>query len=179
MLKSSPIRLAAVAFALAVIPLFAQEPEGKKLDLIQGPGTAKLGNIAQVAVPAGYVFIDGKSLREYLKAMGEPVSDNLLGSLDPTNGEWSVMFTFQDIGYVKDDEKDKLDADKLLQQFREGTEAANKIRAKSGIPPVHVVGWEQPPKYNETTHNLEWAQEGLETSGGCGRGHRGFNEEDF
>ena len=160
MQNRNPIALAVCGLALATLPLPAQTSEGKKLEVLHGPATAKLGDVAQVAVPAGFVFIDGKSLREYLKAMGEPVSDNLLGSLDPTNGDWSVMFTFQDIGYVKDDDKDKLDADKLLQQFKDGTEAANKVRARSGIPPVHVVGWEQPPKYSDTTHNLEWAIRG-------------------
>jgi len=84
----------------------------------------------------------------------------LLGALDPTNADWSVMFTFHDLGYVKDDDKDKLDADKLLQQFKDGTEAANQVRARSGNPPIHVIGWEQPPKYNEISHNLEWAIRG-------------------
>lgn len=132
----------------------------EKIKVLHGPATAKLGFVAEINVPEGFVFMDGKTLRELLKAAGEPVSDNLLGSLDPTNGHWSVMFSFDESGYVKDDDKDKLDADKLLQQFKDGTEAANKVRARSGIPPIHVVGWEQPPKYNETTHNLEWALRG-------------------
>ncbi len=160
MLNRNPIRLAVCGLVLATLPLLAQTSEGKKLEVLQGPATAKLGAIAQVAVPAGFVFIDGKTLREYLKAVGEPVSDNLLGSLDPTNGDWSVMFSFHDIGYVKDDDKDKLDANKLLQQFKDGTEVANKIRERSKIPPIHVVGWEQPPRYNDITHNLEWAIRG-------------------
>ncbi len=160
MQKHSSIAVAVCGIALAAPLLFAQPAEGKKLQVLHGPTVAKLADVAQVAVPAGYVFIDGKSLREYLKAVGEPVSDNLLGSLDPTNSDWSVMFSFHDIGYVKDDDKDKLDADKLLQQFKDGTEAANKIRARADIPPIHVVGWEKPPKYNETTHNLEWAIRG-------------------
>ena len=27
----------------------------------------------------------------------------------------------------------------------------------AGRPPLQIVGWEVPPQYNETTHNLEWA----------------------
>lgn len=148
------------AFAFGALPLHAQSEPLKKPGLIEGPATAKLGEVAQLEVPPGYVFIDGKTLRALLKAGGNPVSGNELGSLEPTNGNWSVMFRFSDIGYVKDDEKDRLDADKLLQSYKEGTEAANKMRTEAGSPPIHVVGWEQPPRYNETTHNLEWAIRG-------------------
>lgn len=138
----------------------ADQEAAEKIKFLKGPATAKLGFVAELNVPEGYVFVDGKTLRGLLQAAGEPVSDNLLGSVEPTNAHWSVMFSFDDSGYVKDDDKDKLNADKLLQQFKDGTEEANKFRAKSGIPPIHVVGWEQPPKYNETTHNLEWALRG-------------------
>ena len=61
------------------------------------------------------------------------------------------------MGYVKDDEKDKLNADKLLASIKRGTAEANKERVAAGNPPLEVVGWEVPPKYDETTHNLEWA----------------------
>jgi len=156
------VLLAVCVLALAAPPLSAQITNvGKpKLDILRGPATARLGSAAQIEVPVGFVFIDGKTLRALLKAGGNPVSGDELGSLEPTNAEWSVMFRFHDIGYVKDDDKDKLDADKLLQDYREGTEAANKMRAQAGSPPIHVVGWEQPPKYNPITHNLEWAIRG-------------------
>ena len=71
--------------------------------------------------------------------------------------QWSVIFEFNDVGFVKDDEKDKLDADKLLASIKAGTEAANEERKKMGNAPLLIVGWEQPPKYNDQTHNLEWA----------------------
>ena len=43
----------------------------------------------------------------------------------PTNGDWQVMFEYDDVGFVKDDEKDKLNADKLLDAIKRGTAAAN------------------------------------------------------
>jgi uncharacterized membrane-anchored protein len=42
----------------------------------------------------------------------------------------------------------------MLQAIKEGNEAANKERKRRGISPLHILGWEQPPRYNETTHNL-------------------------
>jgi len=153
--------LAAVLAAVFLTQsLCAQSSKGAKPGFVEGPATAKLGKVAQIEVPVGYTFVDGKTINAFMKAAGEPVDDGLLGSIDPTNSDWSVLFSYSDIGYVKDDDKDKLNADKLLQSYKDGTEQANKYRAKSGIPPIHVVGWEQPPKYNETTHNLEWAIRG-------------------
>lgn len=134
--------------------LLAQKP---KLDVLKGPATAKLGDVAQIDLPVGYAFLDGKSTRAMLKASGEPTSGNELGFLRPTNAHWSVFFEFSEVGYIKDDDKDKLDADKLLRQIKEGNDAGNEERKRAGNPPLIIVGWEQPPKYNPETHNLEWA----------------------
>jgi uncharacterized membrane-anchored protein len=158
---SKSLILAACGLLLAISPLPAQNSDAKpKLNVLHGPAKALLEKIAQVDVPPGYVFIDGKSTRALLKAEGEPVSGHELGILEATNEHWTVMFEFSDIGYVKDDDKDKLDADKLLDSIKRGTAEANKERVRNGNPPLEIVGWEQPPKYDETTHNLEWAIRG-------------------
>jgi len=153
--------LAACSLALAGAPLHAQNSGSKsKLNIVEGPAQVKLEKVAQITVPAGYVFVDGKTTRAMMKEHGQPVSGEELGMLSPTNEAWTVMFEFSEVGYVKDDEKDKLDADKLLASYRAGTARANKERAKAGRPPIEIVGWEVPPKYDETTHNLEWAIRG-------------------
>jgi uncharacterized membrane-anchored protein len=151
------ILFAACALALVTLPLHAQKIEGKKPDILNGPATARLEGIAQIDVPAGYQFLDGKTTRALMKASGEPTSGREQGLLMPTNEHWSVIFEFDDVGYVKDDEKDKLDADKLLVAIREGTARANQERERLGSPPLEIVGWEQPPRYDSVTHNLEWA----------------------
>jgi len=126
---------------------------------LKGPARAHLGNVAQVDVPANYQFLDGKRTREIMKAMGEPTSGHELGWILPTttNEHCSVIFEFNDAGYVKDDDKDKLDPDKLLASFKRGTAESNKDRVRAGNPPLEIVGWEVPPSYDATTHNLEWA----------------------
>jgi uncharacterized membrane-anchored protein len=68
--------------------------------------------------------------------------------------KWWVVFQFEEVGYVKDDDKNDLNADKLLKSYREGVEADNDRRDG---PPTKVVGWQVAPKYDEATHNLEWA----------------------
>ncbi|HEX4343799.1 MAG TPA: DUF2167 domain-containing protein, partial [Verrucomicrobiae bacterium] len=105
----------------------------------------------------GDIFFDGETTRKIMKSEGEPVSGHEMGMIISTNELWSVMFDFSDVGFVKDDEKNNLDADKILASIKEGTAEANKEREAAGRPPLEVVGWEQTPHYDETTHNLTWA----------------------
>ena len=149
-----------LAFGMGPILAQTQQPQKSKINLIKGPATAHLSNVANVDLPAGYFFVDGKDYRAMLKSEGEPVSGRELGLLSSTNRDFSVIFEFNDIGYVKDDDKDSLNADKLLESIKSGTAAANKQRAEAGRPAIEVIGWEIPPKYDATTHNLEWAIRG-------------------
>jgi uncharacterized membrane-anchored protein len=137
---------------------FVQGAERKsKIKRLEGPATANLGKVAKLDLPEGYTFLDGKTTRDLMKSAGEPVSGDELGLVQPTNAVWSVLFEFSDVGYVKDDDKDKLNADKLLAEIKEGTAEANKERKRAGSAPLEIIGWEIPPKYNSETHNLEWA----------------------
>jgi uncharacterized membrane-anchored protein len=75
-----------LGFALAVFPLRAQQPGAKvKPTVLRGPATASLEGIAKVDVPAGFVFLDGKTTRAMMKASGEPTSGREYGALMPTN----------------------------------------------------------------------------------------------
>src|SRR5688500_8211514 len=132
----------AIAFALALIAngSHAQAADKPKLDVLNGPLTAKLGTVSRIEVPEGYVFLDGDGTRALLTASGERTSGNELGFLRPTNAAWSVFFEFDDIGYVKDAEKEKLDADAILDSIKKGTAQQNKHREAAGHPPLIVVG---------------------------------------
>jgi len=148
---------------LAALPAIAQDDNGTptgpapKIRRLNGPAVARLGNAGHIQLPEGDVFYDGDTTRQLLKASGEPISGQEVGTIISTNSDWSVMFDFSDVGYVKDDEKNNLNADKILADIKEGTAEANKERVKMGSPPLEVVGWEQPPHYDEATHNLTWA----------------------
>ena len=126
----------------------------------QGPSAASLGDFAEIRVPAGFVFAGGNDTRLIMESMGNPASGKELGFLAPSAGEWFLVFEFSEVGYVRDDERNSLDADALLNSIRSGTEAANKERAKRGWATLSIVGWDLPPRYNPDTHNLEWAVRG-------------------
>ena len=142
-------------FLLAAFGAHAQDSD-KLAGVLEGPGVGKLGQVAQIDVPAGCVFLDAKTTRALMEKRGDEVSGQELGLLRNTNGDWAVYFEFEDIGYVKDDDKDKLDAAKLLQSYQKGTAAGNKRREAAGRPPIEIVGWDQEPKYDAATHNLTW-----------------------
>jgi len=148
--------LIAVVCVLAVLPLGAQEPDQLKSRAVYGPAEANLGGFAVVNVPVGHMFMDGNTTRQLMESVGEPTSGNEVGFLRPTNGGWSVYFEYAEVGYVKDDDQDQLDAPKLLKSLKKGNDAANEQRKRNGIPPLLIEGWQQEPKYDSVTHNLTW-----------------------
>ena len=123
----------------------------------KGPSVGQLGINAEVKIPEGYIFANARDTRTLMEATKNPISNTELGFVARANEDWFVVFEFDDDGYVKDDEKTTLDADALLKSIKEGTEEANKERVRRGWPTLTTLGWETPPRYNETTHNLEWA----------------------
>ena len=129
-----------------------------------GPRTADLGDIAQIKVPEGYRFAGKEGALKFMELAQNPTSGRELGVLVPnTENEedfWFVIFEFDESGYVKDDEKDKLDADAILGSIREGTEAANEIRKERGWPTMEVVGWQKAPFYDPKSNNLTWGIRG-------------------
>jgi len=126
----------------------------------KGPSVASLGNIAEVRLPEGFMFAGAGDTRLLMEAMENPTSGSELGLLGPENLDWFVVFEFDEAGYIRDDEKDKLDADAMLKSIRAGNEEGNKERQKRGWATMTIVGWEQPPHYDPATHNLEWAIRG-------------------
>lgn len=123
----------------------------------KGPATANLGPIAEIPLPEDYLAAGGDDTRRLMEAMENPPTGIEVGFVAPYSFDWYVVFEFEEIGYVKDDEKDSLNADAMLASIKEGTEAGNKERAKRGWPPLTILGWERPPHYNPETQNLQWA----------------------
>lgn len=141
---------------LASLPARAADGDNAP-DVLHGPAEAALKDIAALEVPAGFIFFDGDQTRSMMRSYGEPVSGQEVGMLVPTNADWSVFFDFADVGYVKDDDKDELDPAELLTSIKAGNDAGNKQRKRNGVPPLNLIGWEQEPHYDQTTHNLTWA----------------------
>lgn len=136
-----------------------QQQQQPKIQWQDGPTVGHLGDMAEINIPDGYRFTGKEGAQQVLVLTHNIPSGNELGALisKAENTEWFMIFEFHGTGYVKDDEKDKLDADALLKGMKEGTEQANEDRRKRGWRPLHVVGWDHAPYYDPATHNLTWA----------------------
>ncbi|MCI0354172.1 MAG: DUF2167 domain-containing protein [Acidobacteria bacterium] len=143
-------------------PLPAQEPP--QIDWQDGPTEGELGEVAKIKIPEGYRFTGKAGTQKFMDLTQNPASGRELGIIVPaTEGNedfWFIIFEFDDIGYVKDDEKDELDADAILGSIREGTKAANEVRKERGWATMEVVGWQKSPFYDLRTNNLTWAIRG-------------------
>jgi uncharacterized membrane-anchored protein len=123
----------------------------------QREGVGDLKGRATVVIPQGFRFTSGLGTGKILEMSGNIPSGEELGMLTTEGlGPW-VIFEFDEVGYVPDDEKDELDADALLKSLKEGNAAGNARRRELGLRELELVGWAVPPTYNAATNNLEWA----------------------
>jgi uncharacterized membrane-anchored protein len=129
-------------------------------------GAGEVGKLATVEVPAGYRFTGPEGTIKLMEKFGNLTNGQELGFISPDDMSWFAVFEFDEIGYVKDDEKDSLDAAEILKQLKEGQQEANKELARRGMSTLEVVGWKTEPFYNPTTKNLEWALRLRSSDGG-------------
>jgi uncharacterized membrane-anchored protein len=126
------------------------------IKLVNGPATVTLGQAAELKLPEGYAFVGPDSLDRYYELTQNSRSGNEVGVvLSPNN--WTLFFDYDDIGYVKDDDKDKLNADKLMSSMTDNQEAANSARKERGWDELRLKGWATQPHYDAKTNNLKWA----------------------
>lgn len=153
------------------LTLSAQEPEPaegspaetnpfvqlvESLDWTTG-GRGDIGSHATISVPEGFRYTGGPGTIKLMEAYGNLTSGGELGYLSPDDMSWFAVFEFDPVGYVKDDEKNQLDADAILKQLQEGQKAANEELSRRGFSTLEILGWRTPPFYNPDTNNLEWA----------------------
>lgn len=120
-------------------------------------GKGSLGSRADIAIPEGYRFLGSSDASKLMKYYGNLSNGSELGYISPDDMEWFAIFEFEDIGYVKEDDKDNLDADEILKNLKDVQKAANEELTRQGYPTLNVLGWHTPPNYNSETKNLEWA----------------------
>ena len=135
------------------------------LNYQEGEITLK-GGLAKIRVPEEFRYLDSKDADTVLSRLwGNPPDSNTLGmivpaKISPASPEaWAVIITYDEDGYVKDDDAETMDYDKLIKQMQEGTREANKQREKAGYGSIELVGWATPPRYDKATHKMYWAKE--------------------
>ena len=150
------IWIRALAGALLLcLPAFAQLQLDKK-----GPAKVTIGdNMATLNLPKGLGFLNGEHTRAQMEKSGQGKRDDVMGAILPLNEkeDWAIILSYDELGYVKDDDADKLNADEILKSLKEGTEAENESRKEHGAPELHVLGWDEAPHYDKTKHTVIWS----------------------
>ncbi|HVE83975.1 MAG TPA: DUF2167 domain-containing protein [Myxococcales bacterium] len=149
-------------------PGAAAEPK-PEFNWVQGPKLVSLaGEVAQVKLMEEEAFLDGPQSIKLLEKLGNVPDEDVVGMIRPLEdgADWLVVFKYEASGYVKDDEKDNIDADGLLKNIREGTEEGNEYRKEHGAPGLHVLRWSDPPHYDASSHNLTWGLLAKDDNGG-------------
>ena len=139
----------------------------KSLNYASGVVSLRNG-IAAIRVPDSFRFLDEDSSRRLLvQGWGNPpeAAAHVLGMLIPaavsplTDDGWGIVISYEEDGYVSDADAAKIDYTQLLKEMRQGTAEANEARRKEGFGAVELVGWAEPPSYDEASHKLYWAKE--------------------
>jgi len=119
-----------------------------------GPTEGRIGDKAVIKVSEGYMFL-GKAGTEKLLRLMENIPSGKQYIFAPIDFNWFSVFSFDDVGYVKDNET--LDPQDLLDSITEGTKQANVEKRKRGWGTISILGWKFQPRYDKKTNHLEWA----------------------
>jgi len=136
--------------------------------LVFQQGEIKLKDgLATLKVPAKFRYLDPDQTDTVLvKLWGNPPrQEKTLGMLFPAEigpadpESWGVVITYDEDGYVKDDEAAGINYDDLLKEMKEGMRKGNQERIKQGYEAIELIGWAAPPRYDKAAHKLYWAKE--------------------
>lgn len=125
-----------------------------------GPADIPFAGQATFHLPQGLGFIPTAESKALMTSMGNHVDDGFIGIIVPTteeNSGWIIVASYNNAGYVKDDDAKDWKADELLGNIRTGTEEQNKTRAERGIPELEILGWVEKPNYDPAVHRLVWS----------------------
>ena len=120
---------------------------------------------ASVNVPDGFVFLDSIQARTLLiDYWGNPEdrAEGLLGVLVPNTAlcyyqiSMAYIISYDNCGYVKDDDASSIDYDDLLADLKKKAEAESDTLPKENR--YSIKGWAVSPKYLADSHVLVWAK---------------------
>ncbi|MFO1052054.1 MAG: DUF2167 domain-containing protein [Planctomycetota bacterium] len=122
------------------------------------------GDIATLDLPAGWQYLQQQQARFVVEQVwGNPPRPSTLGLVAPPGfqemqSDWAIIVSFEEEGYVKDDDAGSIDYSELLSTMQKGATEANTERKKQGYPTLDIVGWAEQPHYDATEKKLYWAK---------------------
>lgn len=117
-------------------------------------------------VPSGFHYLDAKQSEFVIHDLwGNPNGSGTLGMIVPENvgitdaRSWAFIITYEEMGYVKDDDAGDINYDDMIEEMKTDMEAANEERSKLGYEAITLVGWAAKPYYDQEKKVLHWAKE--------------------
>ncbi|MPQ85123.1 DUF2167 domain-containing protein [Pseudomonas sp. MAFF 730085] len=172
--------IAASALALCAAPAFAA-PAPAPAEASAPAETAEhfLGSLKQktglITLPSGiatlklndeFYYLDPADTERLLTdGWGNPPGFKTLGMIVPkavsplSERGWGVIVSYNADGHVSDEDAAKIDHAEMLKQMQEEDVEDNKQRQKQGYAGLHLLGWAEPPHYDDSTHKMYWARE--------------------
>jgi len=137
----------------------AQMAKYNSIQWQEGPAKVQIGSMGEMLLPAGYRFAGDTGAQTLLELYGNPPNSRILGAVVPTaeDADWTLIFQFDDVGYVKDEDKDSIDAAEILSNFQAGLPEMNRVRREMGADECMGISWMEQPFYDPQTNNLTWA----------------------
>ena len=125
------------------------------------------GDLAKLRLPRELRYLSPDDATTVLERIWHnlPSGVKTLGMLVPAAipiiepNSWAVIITYEEDGYIKDDDAKKLDYDDILKNMREDVKASNAEREKQGYPKIELVGWAAAPRYDAAAKKMYWAKE--------------------
>src|SRR5688572_24804728 len=133
--------------------------ELRKIDSIESTlhyktGTIVLENgLATINIAKGFKFLEAKEARYILEDVwGNMKGQTALGMILPENSsasmaDYAFIVEYEALGYVKDEDADKINYDELLAEMKEESKQASIERKKAGLESMDLVGWATKPYY--------------------------------
>jgi Uncharacterized membrane-anchored protein conserved in bacteria len=139
------------------------------LDWKSEAGKYQLSGVnASVTISQEEWLLQGNDAHEYMhltEGHDRFKPDAVIVRVDGPNQDTQVVYTFNEIGYVKtDDWEEHIDKDAMLREIKKGTEEANKVRAQ-GYTNLYIDGWAQEPYLDRENAVVYWAITGHDTNG--------------
>lgn len=157
------VRVLGIVLLLMLINLPAAFAEQDDYKFQSGPLKIDLDNgINTLDLPTGYSYLDQAESKKLLESWKEPYNERIIGIVVNDESGCIGYLEYDETGYIKDDDADQLDAEGLLESYREGTRESNKDRVEAGTAEIEIIGWDSPPRYDKKTHVLQWAIRGQE-----------------
>lgn len=130
-------------------------------------GTVQLpGDIATLTLNDDFYYLSPADTERVLNiGWGNPPGIKTLGMIVPkatnllSEGGWGVIVSYTEDGHIADDDAAKIDYNQLLKDMQAEDEDDNKARHEQGYDGITLVGWAEPPHYDQQSHKIYWAKE--------------------